>query len=348
MAYGTLSVADLLATQQSVAAIGEQDVFATLADDLAVHNARVTQMLAQLADTTTDRQRRYGGADAMTMEEIGEFGTPDAQKVTAGDTVGFPLRLAGISVMWTRKYLQNHTAAELAAQYTAIKAADIKRLERDLKRAIFTPTNSTFVDRLVDNVALAVKAFVNADGASIPLGPEGDSFDAATHTHYLGTAALTAADLTALVNTVVEHHNTGQVMIYLNKAQEAAVRALAGFSAYLDARLLPANNVNQARGTLDMLNPTNRAIGIYGPAEVWVKPWVPANYIFSWVSNAPVPLVMRIRDAASAGLVIAADDEAHPLRAQTMEREYGIGVWNRTNGAVLYTGGGAYVAPTFA
>lgn len=349
MIYGTLSVSDLLATtQQSVAAVGEQQVFAALNDDLAVHNARVAQMLAALAEQTTDRQRRYGGPDAMTMEEIDEYGTPDAQKVAAGDTVGFPLRLAGISVMWTRKYLQNHTPAELAAQYTAIKAADIKRLERDIKRSLFTPTNSTFIDRLVDNVSLAVKALVNADGASIPLGPEGDSFSGATHTHYLATATFAAADLTALVDTVVEHHNTGQVMVYINKAQEAAVRALAGFGAYLDARLLPATNVNQARGTLDMLNPTNRAIGIYGAAEVWVKPWVPASYMFAWVANAPTPLVMRIRDAASAGLVLAADNEAYPLRAQSMEREYGIGVWTRTNGAALYTGGAAYAAPTFA
>lgn len=349
MIYGTLSVSDLLAsTQQSVAAVGEQQVFATLADDLAVHNARVAQMLASLAETSTDRQRRYGGPDAMTMEEIDEFGTPDAQKVAAGDTVGFPLRLAGISVQWTRKYLQNHTPAELAAQYTAIKAADIKRLERDIKRALFTPTNSTFIDRLVDNVSLAVKALVNADGASIPLGPEGDSFSGATHTHYLATAAFAASDLTALVDTVLEHHRIGQVMVYINKAQEAAVRAFTGFSAYLDARLLPATNVNQARGTLDMLNPTNRAIGIFGPAEVWVKPWIPANYLFAWVANAPQPLVMRIRDTASAGLTIGAENESHPLRAQTMEREYGIGVWTRTNGAVLYTGGGAYTAPTLA
>jgi hypothetical protein len=347
MTYGTLSVTDLLATtQQSVAEVGEQRIFETLQDDLNIHNGRVRQMRAALAETTTDRQRRYGGNDAMVMEDIAEFGTPDAQKVAAGATVGFPLRLAGVTIQWTRKWFQNHTAAELAAQYTAAKAADIKRIERDIKRALFTATNSTFVDRLVDVVSLSVKALVNADSAAIPLGPEGDSFDGATHTHYLGTGSFVAADLTGLIDTVLEHHNTGQVMVYINKAQEAAVRAFTGFTAYTDPRLMLGTQANQPGARLDLLNPTNRAIGIFGPAEIWVKPWIPASYLFAWVAGAPPPLAFRIRNPQADALVIAADDEVHPLRAQSMEREFGVGVWTRTNGAALYTGNATYASPT--
>jgi hypothetical protein len=266
--------------------------------------------------------------------------------LVSGTTVAFPLRLAGIAVQWTRKWLQNHTPAELAAQYTAIKAADIKRIERDIKRAIFYPTNTTFVDRLVDGVALGVKALVNADSADLPIGPEGVSFDGSTHTHYLGTASFVVGDLTAQIDTVVEHHNTGQVILAINKAQEATVRGFAGFTAYLDPRLIPATSANHAAGTLDQMNPTNRAIGILGAAEVWVKPWVPASYTFCYVDGAPPPLAFRVRNAQSNGLIIAADDESHPLRAQTMEREYGVAVWNRTNGAVLYTANSTYAAPT--
>jgi hypothetical protein len=46
---------------------------------------------------------------------------------------------------------------------------------------------------------------------------------------------------------------------------------------------------------------------------------------------------------------VAADDEAHPLRARSLEREFGVGTWNRTNGAALFIdagAGGVYVAPT--
>lgn len=345
MAFGTLSVADLLATtQQSVAEVGEQEVFSALNDDLAIHNARVQMMTMSLMEVTTDRQRRYGGPDGVVMEDLAEFGTPDAQKASAGDTVGFPLRLAGIALQWTRKYLQNHTAAELAAQYTAVKSADVKRIERDIKRGIYIPTNSTFVDRLVDGVSLAIKALANADGASIPLGPDGGTFDGTTHTHYLATASFVAANLTALINTVLEHHQTGGIMVAINQADEAAVRAFTGFTAYLDPRLVGANNVNQARGTLDLLNPTNRAIGVFGPAEIWVKPWALASYPVAYTTAAK-PLVRRVRNTQADALVLAADDESHPLRAQTMEREYGISVWTRTAAAVLYTGGGSYAVP---
>jgi hypothetical protein len=45
-------------------------------------------------------------------------------------------------------------------------------------------------------------------------------------------------------------------------------------------------------------------------------------------------------------LQIGAEDEAYPLRAQTLEAEFGVGVWTRTNGAVLYVGGTSYVIPT--
>lgn len=345
MGYGTLSVSDLLAsTQQSVAQVGEQQVWQAIDDALRAHNAITQEMLGTLVEISADRQRRYGGPDAMQMDEIDEFGTPDAQKVTAGQTVGFPLRLYGLAVQWTRKYLQNHTPAELAAQFTAAQDADVKAIQREFKRAIFGPTNRTFTDRLVDNVDLAIKAFVNADGAPVPVGPTGDTFNGATHTHYLGTTALDAPSLSALIDTVIEHHNVGQPVVYINKAQEATVRGLAGFTAYLDARLIPANNANQARGGLDQLNPQNRAIGLFGAAEIWVKPWVPANYLFAWVMGAARPLVMRQRPNGT-GLTVVADQEAHPLRARSIEREFGVGVWTRTNGAALFVGAATYTAP---
>jgi hypothetical protein len=46
---------------------------------------------------------------------------------------------------------------------------------------------------------------------------------------------------------------------------------------------------------------------------------------------------------------IAAEFDSYPLRARALEREIGVGVWNRTNGAVLYIDTGnadAYVAPS--
>jgi hypothetical protein len=346
MPFGTLSVSDLLATtQQSVAEVGEQDVFQALNAALVAHNALMEEKVSQLVETSQDRQRRYGGSAAMTMEDLDEFGRADAQKVSAGDTVGFPLRRKGVALQWTRTWLEEHTPAELAAQFTAAQDADAKAIDLEIRRAIFTPTNSTFVDRLVDDVSLAVKALVNADSASIPLDPNGNSFDSSTHTHYLGTASLTAANITSLIETVVEHFGTGQPMLYINRAQETAVRGFtSNFTAYLDARIVPGSAVTTAGGNLNQTQLYNRAIGIFDNAEVWVKPWIPSGYMFAWMMGVDKPLVMRYR--RQNALVLEYEDEVHPLRAQGMGRKFGIGVWNRTNGAVLRTANATYAAPT--
>ena len=348
MAYGTLSTLDTLrASQQSIAAYGEDNAFQSIELARQAHNEIFRTMTEGFVEISTDRQRRYGGDADMTMDEVDEYGRGDAQKIAAGVTVGFPLRLFDVSVQWTRKFMQNSSVSELAANFTAAEVAHIKRLQREVKRAIFTPTNSTFVDHLVDNVSLAVKAFNNNDSAAVPVGPNGETF-AGSHQHYIArVGALAATDISAVIELVVEHHNTGQPMLYINRAQEAAVRGFtSNFTAYVDARIVPGSGVTVANGELNQTNLYNRAIGIFDAAEVWVKPWVPANYMFAFVAGAPKPLVLRERNPGSSGLTIAAEDEAYPLRAQTLEAEFGVGVWTRTNGAVLYTGGTSYVAPT--
>lgn len=348
MAYGTLSTLDTLAaSQQTIAQYGEDNAFVAIDAARTAHNMIVNDMLvgAGLVERTTDRLRRYGGPDNMSMDEIDQWGTPDAQKVSAGSPVYFPLKLYGLSVQWTRKFMQVATTKELAEQFIAAQDADINAIIREIKRAIFYPTNYTFVDKLVDSVSLSVKALVNADSAPLPLGPNGEVFTASSHTHYLGTASFVAANLTSLITTVAEHFARGSIMVYINSAQEAAIRAFTGFVPYVDARIVQATTANVATTPLDMVNLYNRAIGIFGGAEIVIKPWVPAGYVFATIKGQPAPLAMRTRDGGG-DLVIAAEDESHPLRARTLEREFGVGVWNRINGAVLDTANASYTTPT--
>jgi hypothetical protein len=355
MVYGTLSTLDsLAATQSSVAQYDEDRAWSEIDVALAAHNDDLNEMMGALVEQTTDRQRRYGSAASKTMQELDQFGQPQAQKVTAGVTLGFPLRLYGDALQWTRKFMMSPgSAQQIAAEIRAIMDADRRNVIYQIKRAIFNPLNYTFADVLTDDVDLAVKRLVNADSASIPLGPNGESFDATTHTHYLFTDATTlaAADLTAAINTVVEHHNNGRIVTYINTAEESAVRGLTGFSAYTDARLvLPGGYTTVTAGAqLDQMNPYDRAIGVYGAAEIHVKPWVPSGYLLTVALDSGMsPLALRTR-AGMDGLRLIFEDESHPLRARSYEREFGVGVWARTAASILYidTGnGGAYVAPT--
>lgn len=354
MAYGTLQVADLLATTQpTIIAFGEDKVYQAIDDALTMHNALMRDKMQTLVgEVTIDRLRRYGGVSSMQMEETDEFNRVDVQKVTTGQNIGFPLRRGSIALQWTRDFMENHTPAELAEQFVAAQDADVMRVDRMISRAFFLPTNYTFVDRLVDELQLPVKALLNADGVQIPYGPNAASFNGATHTHYVGATTLTQAALSALIVNVTEHFTTGKPKVYISRSEEATVRSFTNaaggadvFVPYVDARILVADNTTRANGNLDMSNLMDRAIGVYGQAEIWVKPWIPSGYLLCWMDGGPKPLVAREKYKGGGDFRLDYDNDSHPLRARQLSRTLGMSVFNRHCAAVLFVGNATYTAP---
>lgn len=349
MGYGTLSTFDTLASNyQSVAGYGEDRLWEeSIQPMLDAHNRIMADMMRDLGDTTTDRQRRYGTTDVMKMTKTDEFGRPDAQKVAVGAVAGFPLDSYQGTIQWTRKYFQNATVSEFTGQVQAMMDGDVQQVILEVKRALFTPTNYTFQDYLVDRVDIPVKALLNADGAGIPVGPNGETFDGSTHTHYLGTGSFVEANLTSLQETVLEHYGSGECVIYINRAQEATVRGFTGFTKVEHVNITPSDNTARVFSPrLNAVQIYNRLIGYFNGAEVWVKPWVPASYVVAFLRGQGKVLAIRSRTPDSNRLVLNIEDEKYPLRARTYEREFGVGVWNRPAGAVLYTGNATYSAPS--
>lgn len=359
MPYGTLTTLDTLATTQAtIAKIGEDQAFAAVEAARAIHNQLLMNTLADLVEDTTDRQRRYGGADNSDFDTVDQMGRADASKLAEGQNVGFPLRKSMRTLQWNREYFENVTGVEFAGQVNGILDADARNVYRSIRRAIFNPTNVNFTDVLVDNVVLPIKAFVNADSLDLPVAQDGTFFNSATHTHFLASASAnnpTQAEVDALLNTVREHYTGGMLMLEINIAQQSMFQTggicAAGFAPYQDVRVIPATTGAVARGVdLDTINMYNRAIGVYNGAEVWVKPRIPAGYLFAWVKGQPKPLVFRRpeRNPARGDLRMVADNETYPLRAQSWERNFGLSVWNRTNGAVLDTTHTTYTAPAIS
>lgn len=347
---GTLTISDLLAARfQSVADFGLDTIQRILAADIAAHNAAVQDMVGDLCELTTDRQRIYGTSVGGEMVEVDEFGRSPTQKAAPGSTVAFPLNLHQYAIGWTRKWFQTHTPAEMAIATQAAQKAHLKAIQKSIKKAVFLSANYTFRDYLVDNVDLAVKRLVNADGAGIPEGPNGELFDGSTHTHYDAINGLTAVALTSIIDDVVEHGFGGRVRVVISRTDETTVRGLTGFTPYVDPRIIYRATDTPGQ-TLDITRLDNRAIGIFGAAEVWVKSWGIANYAFAYDAGSPMkPLCYRQRSATTmTGLRIAAELDTFPLLAQYMEAEFGIGVWTRTNGAVLYFGAGVWADPTIS
>lgn len=349
MTTGTNDISTLLAARnQSVADYGLTNIQPILAAELQAHNAIVTMLTTDLAEFTTDRQRKYGVSVQGDMYEVDEYGRAPTQVAKPGDTVAFPLKLFQYAIGWTQKWMDLHTPADMAIAVQAAERAHLRMITREMKKGFMLSSNYVFNDFLVDGVDLSVKRLVNADSASIPEGPNNEVFDGSTHTHYLARAggSLAASDLTALINTVIEHGYGKNVKVAISTTDEATVRALTGFTAYPDPRIVYRNSDTPGQ-TLDISRLNNRAIGIFGGAEIWVKSWMPANYAFAWDAGSPPPLAFRQRSNASIqGLRIAATNNIYPLYAQYMEAEFGVGVWTRTNGAMLYFGGSSYTNPT--
>jgi hypothetical protein len=357
VAYGTLSIFDTIGGRRAAAndyigLYNPDTLYQQLQIFLDAHNRLMDEMLTDLVDPTTERFITWGSNDETTMMEGDEFSRPEVQKVTVSPTMmGFPLKLRQVAYGVTQLFMETKTVGDLEQVVTACTDADIRDQLAAIRAALFNPANNlTYKDKLVDNITLPQRALLNADGAYIPPDQYGNTFDPNTHTHFLGTSSFGNSDVHTLIDTVVEHFNQGSVRVYINRGQEQTVRGFADFLPYWDARITPSVNQNNALQTpLDVLNIYNRPIGIFGAAEVWVKPWVPANYLFAFNTQVTKPLRKRTRPSAGTvnrgDLRIAAQFSSYPLMATYMEREYGIGVYERRNGACLYTQNSTYSAP---
>lgn len=364
MQYGTLQLLDTLATidRDNVFTYGEDRLYEHIRDLLVAHNTMTQDLLGLLVEPTSENIARYG-ADAVggEMVEVDEWGTADVQKTSVtGYDIGFPLNDYQYAIGWTRKYFEVKTVADIAKEFINAQTADVKNLKRQALRALSRATNYTFTDRLTNSQSLPVKALINADGSAIPVDQFGNEFDGATHTHLVGRAggSLAAADITALVDNIVEHGvNGGRVVLLANKAQEASIRTFTSNFDPFQAPLLnvgPGSTADQIVGNPreDMYAIDDKPIGIWdGFVTVWTKPWIPAGYIVALLVGGSGGSVLRLRRRNIAGygsFRLVAEHEHFPLRAQTFEREFGVGVWNRLSAAILYVSSGTYTAPTIA
>jgi len=348
---GAHTIQDLLDVEhQSVAEFGRDTVEEVLQSDLENHRALTEDMVEDLAEVTEDRQRIYGASGNTTMEEVDEFGEGTTQQDHESGETAYPLRKFLHNVGWTNDYEVNATPADMAQAMLNAEKADVKQIRKQMQKAIFLSSNYTYVDHLVDRVSLDIKRFVNADSAPIPDGPNGETFDGSTHTHYNAESGLTNSGLATSVEDLMEHGHTETPVLYISQADESAVRGLTDFKEYVDARLTLDANANQPQTRrLDTSQPLdNRRIGIFRSTEVWIKPWVPSGYMFiADVDADEKPLCFRQPEQDGLkGLRLAAEIRDYPLNTDVMEHYFGVGVWSRTNGVVHYTGNTTYADPS--
>lgn len=333
---GTHDFASLLSNRfQSVADFGVDNIAPLLQAELDAHNSVMEAALADMVEVTPDVQRIYGSAAGGDMVEADEFAVNPTQKAKPGSEVAFPLKRFEFPIGWTREFFLKASVADMAIMQQNAQIAHRRAAIAEMRRAIYGAANYTFVDKLgAVQVSLSVKRFINADGAPIPSGPNGEVYNASTETHFTAEASLSAAGLKASIQKVtLKSGNASLVKVAIHATNEDAVRALTGFQAAEDPRFLPTEG--DPRETLVLATPLNRKIGYFAGAEVWIKPWTVAGYAFTFdAGTTDKPLAMRVEpNAGLRGLVVAAELPNHPLYARVMEARFGFGVYNRRAGA---------------
>lgn len=341
---GTYSLNDLLAVRQASAAeFGLGNIYQTIAADLALYNATVMDELNLLAQPVTVQSMTYGTAATLAMTEVDEFGAPASAKNIIGDTVSFPLRLYRTSAGFTSKYFETATPAEIAEKYMQVKRGHADQILNDIKLALFKSTNYDFVDSNYNGVTLSIKRLINADSSRMSPISGSTTSDGATHQHYVPRiSTLANADIDNAIQNVWEHGHTAGMKVFIPFASKVAVSALSEFTALSYAGISPASSAELTARKIDYSDLENQMIGYWnkGSAEVWVKKWMPKNYILVAATDvAEKVLGFRQRPQASLqGLRLAAEINDYPLIAKFWEAEFGFGVLNRTAAVALYTG----------
>jgi hypothetical protein len=353
---GTFSMDALLAARFPLTNQGSytyDNVAAAIRAEITAYNAVMNDMLGDLCELTTERVMVYGSGLAGDMIEVDEYGRAPSQNSLPGSQVAFPLKKYQFATGWSQDFLNSATVADIAIKAQGAMSAHKRRVALEIQKAFFKAANYTQLDRFRDNLSLSVKRMLNGDGDAIPVGPNGETFNVTTHTHYLPAAgaAPTLAEYTAIIDHVIEHGHGGGVVLAINAAQESSFRTTAGtsFQGFVDSRVTMGANSDMANGALDVTRLDNRAIGIFHGAVVWTKSWVPSGFTAAYDPTDPrKPLAFRQQVSSSLqGLRPAAQFNSYPLHAEYMESYFGIAANTRTNGALMDNdaGGGAYTDP---
>lgn len=355
---GTVALEDLRKNKNvSAIGFGLERIDEIVRADAAAAEAALTARLAELAETSSDVQRIYGVSAKIRGVPADEFGRAPTRKKIGGETVGFPLSMLKYAVGWTSKFLEIASPAEIAEQFLRVRTGYFADVNAKITQALFDKDNYDHVDPQpdgTDGVTIKVKRLINADGSVIPDGPNGETFDGTSHTHYLARAgALANSDIDGLINHIIEHGHTRDIRIIVHVNDEDVLAGLAStkFKALTAPGLVPTSG-----DTVLAVDPNadlgNRQIGIWGNRSipVWVKPWGIDDYIFAYAAGETEKvLVRRQRQQASLqGLRLIERQAGYPLLSDNWEAEFGFGVWSRTMGAILYTGGTSWTDPVLS
>lgn len=356
MARGIASRADVLKLTDGTDINALWNEFQATID---VANTNRGALIDLLTFRTTAKSDTVLQAPSGTVEfdDASEYGLPVAGRAEAAVLkLGYDFRWKDFATRYTWMYLADAARGQVESLHNGALAADSRLQYRTVLNALFNNAN-----RSSNETDATVYALWNADGASIP-DHAGDTFNGATHTHYLtsGTATLTdPADVEDLQNTVLHHgygDEDGAQLVLLCNRQEgdiiASWRAGVGgakFDFISSDTSVPYLTQEQLVGTRPGGEFSGLKIsGQYGHALIAPNSLIPAGYMAVVAVGGPTPVVGMREHANFTGLqIIRGKNPDYPLIESNYVHGIGAGVRQRGGAAVMKVTAGAYTVPTF-
>lgn len=343
--FAPLSTLNLDRVALTVEAYGE-----FLAQDMA-------EQLDMFSEETTLPRAVWGGAQQLTFEEVGEFGKGKTRKDTLGQEVHFPLFKLSASQGGSEEFWKRASVKDLIGVMQSMDNGYAQRVRDEIKAAIFNNVLHTPVkDWLADNSTLnLVEPFLDADSREIPIAPNGTSFVASSHQHYIGITGSTVAvsDVNYLLGHVREHV-VGEVKLFVDGAMPATLNGLSStpfvYNQFVNVIDQTAAKIgataNRDGGQTDR---NNMFIGTWDGHEVHTRSWVPTNYMVAMAVGSTLgkPLWRRV-DPAFPGLITGIEISDGRIRIKESYFYMGFGAFNRAAGAVMdcTTGSNTYTVPS--
>lgn len=316
---------------------------------LSMHNRSRTALINRLVFGVGNPVERVMYPSDEQFEEASEFGEPKGIRLGKRFALGYDFKWYDLGIRYTWMFLAEADQEQLRALHNTALTADVSLMFDKVFRAIF---NNTTRSTEINEQAIAVYPFYNADGVMVPPSFRGQTFDA-THNHYLtsGAATIDSGDVDAQVEHLYHHgyrQNLGYTLILLVNRQEGDT--IRGFSTTGGDKytFIPGDAVGGGTFVQDgrivgrpNLAGIPDAIGTYGPVVVVENDWIPAGYTIMLASGGErnIGNPVGIREHARPGLrgmqLVKGRVPDYPLQDSFYRHGLGTGVRHRGAGVVM-------------
>lgn len=357
MARGINNSGDIIS--QTLDGVSLRSVWDEYQATLGEWNAGRSPYVALLTTKTTASGQIVSQAvSGDDFERASEFGAPKSSRGEAVPlAMGFPLEWWDQAARYTKSFLRDATASQVAAVHAAALEADNRLVFGETLRALMTKT--TVASRPVNSEGATIFSLWDGEVDSKPPAFAGRTFTS-SHSHYLvsGAATVDGGDLRDLAGTITEHGfgigANERVVIVVHPSQGEVIR---GFRAGVDGSpydFIPSESAPAYLSTEYIVGDKPPAqiggltvIGAFGKALVVEDYFAIKGYLVATAIGGRTPLAFREHVSPEyRGLRLTPGGSTVPILESHYERGFGISVLHRSAAAVMQIkASGSYDTP---